>query len=122
MVAIGVDRYYAIKCPLKNRVSPHKAKLTILAVWLISLSLASVQLFVSRVEDVVIESPTFDNVTNTTRGQFVTQKVCSENWDDSDDKKSRKIYTIFNLFAVYFIPVIILGNISIEGSFYTSEY
>ncbi len=106
MVAIGVDRYYAIKCPLKNRVSPHKAKFTILAVWLISLSLASVQLFISRVEDIVIESPEVDNITNKTTGESVTQQVCSENWDN----KSRKIYTIFNLFAVYFIPVIILGE------------
>jgi len=49
MVAIGIDRYYAIKCPLKNRVTHKKGKLTIMLVWLIAVSLASVQLFVARV-------------------------------------------------------------------------
>ncbi len=49
MVAIGIDRYYAIKCPLKNRVTHKKGKLTIMLVWLIAVSLASIQLFVARV-------------------------------------------------------------------------
>ena len=26
MVAIGIDRYYAIKCPLKNRASHHRGR------------------------------------------------------------------------------------------------
>lgn len=99
-------RYYAIKCPLKNRVTRQKGKITILIVWIISISLASVQLFVARVEDSVIKSSVFDNITNMTTTKLNTQKVCIEIWNESD----RKTYTIFNLFAVYLIPVIILGK------------
>ena len=51
MVAIGIDRFYAIKSPLKNRVNQNnnKGKLTILTVWFIAVSLASIQLFVARI-------------------------------------------------------------------------
>lgn len=106
MVAIGIDRYYAIKSPLKNRATRHKAKLTILIVWILSIALASVQLFVARVQENTTQFVTFDNDTNSSSiVTSVSDKTCNENWSETD----RKTYTIFNLFAVYLIPVAILG-------------
>lgn len=108
MVAIGIDRYYAIKSPLKNRGARHKGKFTILIVWILSISLASVQLFVARVQGHTTKKVTFENETNSSYiVSGVSEKTCNENWSDVE----RKTYTIFNLFAVYLIPVAILGNL-----------
>ena len=106
MVAIGIDRYYAIKWPLKNHVSGHKVKFTILIVWIISLSLASVQLFVAGVQTHTYEKPTFDSVTNTTTITVNTEQHCNETWAENH----RKIWTVFLMLIVYVIPVIILGK------------
>lgn len=109
MVAIGIDRYYAIKCPLKNRVSGHKVKFTMLIVWIISLSLASVQLFVARVQTHTSNHTQYDSLSNTTIFTSDSQTTCNETWSENQ----RRIYTVFLMFIVYIIPVIILGKLNI---------
>lgn len=106
MVAIGIDRYYAIKCPLKNRVTHKKGKFSILIVWIISISLASVQLFVARTQE--FESYLPQNLTFLNKSTSpVKQYTCNEVWDSIAKQQT---YTLFNFFAVYLIPVFILGN------------
>lgn len=106
MVAIGIDRYYAIKCPLKNRVTHKKGKISIIIVWLISISLASVQLFVARTQEFETYAP--QNWTYSNRSANNVKKyTCNEVWDSIEKQQT---YTLFNFFAVYLIPVFILGN------------
>lgn len=106
MVAIGIDRYYAIKCPLKNRLTHKKGKFSILIVWIISISLASVQLFVARTQE--FESYTPQNLTFSNQSaDHLKQYTCNEVWDSIEKQQT---YTLFNFFAVYLIPVFILGN------------
>ncbi|CAF0851698.1 unnamed protein product [Brachionus calyciflorus] len=104
MVAIGIDRYFAIKCPLKNRVTHKKGKFSILIVWIISVSLASVQLFVARIQ----EDISYSNSTTSTNDtlNYVKRYTCNEVWDSIEKQQT---YTLFNFFAVYLIPVFILG-------------
>lgn len=121
MVAIGIDRFYAIKSPLKNRVNQNnnKGKLTILTVWFIAVSLASIQLFVARIiPSVPINNNKLMNNNNTSQhlnessisSILIIKKsneityTCNENWSED----FRKTYTVFNFFAVYLIPVVML--------------
>ena len=106
MVAIGIDRYFAIKSPLKNHIAKHRGKATILIVWIISMCLGSVQLFVGRVQTHIIEESVVDNLTNTSYTQKIARSTCNEDWTENH----RRTYTVFNFFAVYLIPVIILGK------------
>lgn len=133
MVAIGIDRYFAIKCPLKNRTNHKKGKIAILMVWIVSIMLASVQLYVARVRetDGPEEDGSFSSTSNassiTTTATATTsvyslmagasavtkpkreiEKIiqCNEEWGSLS---KRQTYTLFNFFAVYLIPVFILG-------------
>jgi hypothetical protein len=87
-------------------VTHKKGKLTILIVWVISISLGSVQLFVARVQPLNKFLP---NSTNTTLNENLV--ICNEQWDEIyiHSIALRKAYTVFNFFAVYLIPVFILG-------------
>ena len=99
-------------------------------VWIISISLASVQLFVARMQLIEDEEemPTDNNINNTkTFNKFVSysyqnstqfysrqaltiqEKIytCNEVWETN---LKQQIYTLFNFFAVYLIPVFFLGN------------
>ena len=111
MVIIGIDRYYAIKSPLRNRASnkSKKEKLAILFVWILSITLGSVQLFVARMEELQnFSSSTLNNDSNLTISQrVVKQYTCNEVWDSIEKQQT---YTLFNFFAVYLIPVFILGS------------
>jgi hypothetical protein len=116
MVIIGIDRYYAIKSPLKNRASnkTKKNKLAILFVWIISIGLGSVQLFVAKMEELPdyfthsSSVPNNETVSNFTTVLMTTNKryTCNEVWDSIEKQQT---YTLFNFFAVYLIPVFILG-------------
>jgi hypothetical protein len=116
MVVIGIDRYYAIKSPLRNRASnkTKKEKLAILFVWIISIGLGSVQLFVAKMEelpDYFSHSSTIYNnesISNSSTVLMTANKkyTCNEVWDSIEKQQT---YTLFNFFAVYLIPVFILG-------------
>nr|QVK46033.1 G protein-coupled receptor [Proales similis] len=115
MVAIGIDRYVAVRSPLKTRNNHRRRKVAILLVWLVSILLASVQLFVARLQPE--KHPTYDRsyfgsglnaslVFNQSIVKEITTYTCNENWSS---KSTRQTYTLFNFFAVYLIPVFILG-------------
>ena len=120
-------RYYAVKSPLKNRATHKKGKFAILAVWIISISLASVQLFVARIQELPDEiefanSTIFANqisieTANTENNSIrdvqprapplnPVKYACNERWNTIQRQQT---YTLFNFFAVYLIPVFILG-------------
>ena len=143
-----LHRYYAIRNPLQNH-GQKKSKFAIIIVWIISISLASVQLFVARIQLVEDDSKNYTNsssytsfssssestshfspnesttaaTTYTKNSTFQLQKeplffspahnapdksyVCNEVWDSP---QKQQIYTLFNFFAVYLIPVFILGE------------
>jgi hypothetical protein len=136
--AAFVFRYFAIKCPLKTRVTHKRGKLVILIVWIISISLASVQLFVARVKSEVeilnettrlssassssspsttpleAENDAFTTISTQSTGSYNysnhytnTKYYCNEDWSSI---QAQQIYTLFNFFAVYLIPVFILGT------------
>ena len=116
-------RYIAIKSPLKNRVMHRKSKFVILIVWIISIALSSVQLFVGRVETVTFAVertkgnsnggimyyvPLNQSHNNNSIFKYyerVVQYQCNENWNT----ETRQAYTLFNFFAVYLIPVFMLA-------------
>ena len=118
------NRYIAIKSPLKNRVTHRKSKFVILIVWIVSLSLASVMLFVGRVQKVKIGVektnktnkrmfyiPKYDNeseiqeLLNDTNLEIFDINQCTENWNP----EARKVYTLFSFFVAYLIPVFVLA-------------
>lgn len=123
MVAIGLDRYYAVRNPLKNY--GHKTtKLTLTIVWAISISLASVQLFVARVQ--VLDDEEVDNTNNnnltlptvspfqlkerlissTPKSKYQKTYTCNEVWES---REKQQMYTLFNFITVYLIPVFVLA-------------
>lgn len=129
MVIIGIDRYYAIKSPLRNRASnkTKKEKLAIIFVWIISIGLGSVQLFVAKMEELpdhylansqmphLSYNETLSNTSVTTimiktisatNINANKKYTCNEVWDSV---LKQQTYTLFNFFAVYLIPVFILG-------------
>jgi hypothetical protein len=102
----------------------------IIIVWIISVALASVQLFVARIQEMPDEefSPSaglapsntslnesFSSVTNSplamlSRSRHILSAkryACNENWENHQRQQT---YTLFNFFAVYLIPVFILGR------------
>jgi hypothetical protein len=100
LVAIGIDRYFAIKNPLKIRVTHQRGKFVIALIWFISLSFSAVQLFVGRVQ-----RDSYITYLNGSQMEVVTY-TCNENWSSVE---AQQIYTLFNLFVIYLIPVLILG-------------
>ena len=110
-------RYYAIRNPLQNH-GQKRSKFTITIVWIISICLASVQLFVARVQVLEDDEEILTNnksyYLNSTlfppklKPFYASDKIytCNEVWE-STQKQQR--YTLFNFFAVYLIPVFFLG-------------
>lgn len=88
-VAIGVDRFLVVTFPLRHRFTQRKSRYVISAIWVSSISLASVQLGVARGYHF--------------QGDTV---VCNEVWPTIN---SRKVYTIFVLMLIYVIPLIVLS-------------
>jgi hypothetical protein len=104
--------------------------MVLLIVWIIAISLASVQLFVARLEPLEESNHLIDNIYNYTSDYIInctefnacsnnnsnsnfylsTKKIityaCNEIWSSAD---SRQTYTLFNFFAVYLIPLFILA-------------
>jgi hypothetical protein len=95
----------------------------ILTVWIVSISLSSVQLFVGRVQTVPLAVERSNSTNRTSNGTmyFVPNNAnhsifryyervelyqCGEDWSSD---KYRQAYTLFNFFAVYLIPLFILA-------------
>ncbi|KAK3090569.1 hypothetical protein FSP39_012746 [Pinctada imbricata] len=87
-MAIGIDRFMAVTFPLHSRITYRRGKYVIVIVWICSLSLASVQLFIGEARE---DAP--------------NKYECNEYWPDN---RSRRIYTIFLMLMTYLLPLVIL--------------
>ncbi|XP_064633972.1 RYamide receptor-like isoform X2 [Lineus longissimus] len=89
-MAIGMDRFWVVMFPLRSRLTKSRYKIVISVIWLISLALSSVQLYVGRAVPQTHYSAALD---------------CSENWPNETWTRG---YTIFILVITYIIPLSIL--------------
>ena len=90
LVAMAVNRYFAVFFPLKMGTTKSLSTLTIVIIWLVSTVTASPMLYAMR----VIEKP--DGTLH-----------CIEDWTPAfDSKKSHRNYTIFLLTILYAIPLV----------------
>ena len=87
-MAIGIDRFLVVLFPLRSRVTYSRSKYVIAVIWFCAFSLASVQFFVGRAQQV---------------GDLVK---CVEVWPTPG---SRKIYTVCIFLFTYIIPLLILA-------------
>lgn len=74
LVAISIDRYVAIMWPLKPRMSKTQAKLLILAVWIVALTVSSPIAVVSH-----LSQPS-------DRYIKCNQYICQEHWPSSHQR------------------------------------
>lgn len=88
-VAIGIDRFLVVAYPLKHRFTIHRYKYVIVAIWAVSITLSSVQIFVAKA--VRLETGAL---------------ICNEQWPT---KLSRRIYTVFILIVTYVIPLVVIA-------------
>jgi len=100
-MAIGVDRFMVVVCPLRSRITKARSKFVLGSVWLIALSLSSVQLAVGRSR--VREVPTGLNFP----GLNITD--CNEIWPEPSTLW-RRTYTFFILSLTYILPLLILAS------------
>ncbi|XP_070538170.1 neuromedin-K receptor-like [Ptychodera flava] len=91
LIAIGIDRYFAVLYPLKVRVTKNRAKILFALIWLVSVLLAIVQTVFAKA-----------------RKSYYGEKmfyICTEWWPlDS----AGLIYEIFMVMVTYFIPLLVL--------------
>ncbi|CAH1246436.1 NPFFR2 [Branchiostoma lanceolatum] len=92
LLAIGIDRYYAVVHPLKIRVTRSRAKMVVVVIWIVSTALASVQLAVSRTYPFFWDGLIYER--------------CDEiKWPSN---KWHLVYTLSLLGVTYVIPLILL--------------
>ncbi|XP_070545492.1 RYamide receptor-like [Ptychodera flava] len=93
LVAIGVDRFFAVYYPIKKRMSKHSAKFAIAFIWFVSSGLAIVQLVYGITREYQIS---------------MTEKliICDEWWPQ---QKIGIAYELFIMIITYVIPLCALG-------------
>ena len=94
-MAIGIDRYWVVTFPLKSRITSSRSKVVIAVIWIVALSLSSIQLFVGK-----------SNRHEISPGHWVAD--CEEVWPEPSDTY-RRIYTFFLLTITYIFPLTILS-------------
>ena len=92
-MAIGIDRFWVVLYPLKSRITKSRSKFVIALIWVTSLTICSVQLWVGRMMQ--------DEATG--------RRECGENWPQNGDNTMRMVYTFFILLSTYLIPLTILS-------------
>ncbi|ESO05422.1 hypothetical protein HELRODRAFT_111311 [Helobdella robusta] len=95
ITAIGIDRFWVVYYPLKSRITKSRSRLVITCIWLLSLLLSSVQIFVGRVKVVNTDDKLFESV------------ECTEIWPEPEDLYCR-LYTIYLFLVTYLLPLLIL--------------
>ena len=91
-MAIGVDRFFVVTFPLKSRITKSRIKVVIAAIWVLAVSLSSVQLAVGRA--VAVPGDRID---------------CIEIWPEPSHVW-RRVYTFFILTLTYLMPLSILAS------------
>lgn len=100
-MAIGIDRFWVVRYPLRSRVVRSRSKFVICSIWLIALTSSSIQLAVGRAKTREID------------GRHVTD--CNEVWPNPT-VVWRRTYTLFIFVLTYVIPLSILtGTYGILG-------
>jgi hypothetical protein len=89
-MAIGMDRFWVVMFPLRSRLTKSRYKIVISVIWLISIALSSVQLYIGRAVPQDPHSASLD---------------CRELWPTETWTRA---YTIFILVITYIIPLSIL--------------
>ncbi|XP_077999626.1 RYamide receptor-like [Glandiceps talaboti] len=94
LTAIGIDRYYAVMYPLKNRMSTSRPKRVITGIWSISLCLSMVKPIVTYTKTYHLDSSN-NSLT-----------VCREWWPSST---IQVVYEITLFCTTYILPLIVLS-------------
>lgn len=102
-LAIGIDRFLAIRWPLKPQWTRLQRVLVVCGVWLAAIGVAAVQLYVGRVEEAYSD---YDDTSSD-----LIYRDCREIWEDESDRKK---YTVFILCVTYLIPLFILTTVYID--------
>nr|XP_027230817.1 RYamide receptor-like [Penaeus vannamei] len=98
LVAISLDRYFAIIYPLRPRMTRFQAKVIIAGVWVLALATTL---------PVAIYSKLFEPPLNWYR--YFGHQVCTEDWGDSDSNKdSRTAYSVALMLLQYSLPLAVL--------------
>lgn len=101
-MAIGIDRFWVVRYPLRSRVARSRSKFVICSIWLIALTSSSIQLAVGRARTREVEG-----------GRQVTD--CNEVWPNPTVVR-RRTYTLFIFVLTYVIPLgILTGTYGILG-------
>ncbi|XP_015108325.1 RYamide receptor [Diachasma alloeum] len=93
LVTISIDRYVAIMWPLKPRMSRRQAKLLIMAVWLLALTVSSPIAVVSQL------------LQPNDKYKMCDQFICQEYWPSAHQ---RYYYSIALLVLQYLVPLVVL--------------
>ncbi|XP_070538710.1 substance-K receptor-like [Ptychodera flava] len=91
LVAIGIDRYFAVLYPLKVRVTKHRARMLFASIWLVSFLLAIVQAVFAEARKIDYGEKSV--------------YLCTEWWPYDS---AGVIYEIFMVMVAYFIPLLVL--------------
>ncbi|KAJ8318579.1 hypothetical protein KUTeg_003670 [Tegillarca granosa] len=89
-VAIGVDRFLVVIYPLKSKSLQQKSKYVLIAIWIISIAISSVEIPIAR--------------TSPGKGSSI---VCGEKWPEPS-LKSKRDFTLVLFIVTYAIPLLIL--------------
>ncbi|KAB7504767.1 Neuropeptide Y receptor [Armadillidium nasatum] len=96
LVAISIDRYFAIIYPLKPRMTRFQAKLIIISVWVLS---SVTTLPIAIFSEILQPDLNFYKINNL--------KVCQENWGEYRKDVGAAYSTILMLLQ-YFLPIMVL--------------
>lgn len=104
-MAIGIDRFYVVRYPLRSRVVRSRSKFVIGAVWLVSLTSSSIQLAVGKAQR------REDNDGGSAAAAAAEETVvdCNEVWPHPNIVW-RRVYTLFIFVFTYVIPLAILAG------------
>ncbi|XP_077988219.1 QRFP-like peptide receptor [Glandiceps talaboti] len=91
LTAVGIDRYFAVIYPLTVRVTKNRRKIVFLCIWVIAITLATVQTIFTEVEEIYYD------------GRYIY--FCSEEFPSP---RFSKVYEIFFILITYIIPLYIL--------------
>lgn len=92
LVLIGIDRFVAIRYPMKNLNTAHRCVRYVVVAWILSAILAIPQLVIFHVE----RGPFIEDFT-----QCVTYGFYTEPWQE-------QLYAMFSIFFMFLLPLVIL--------------
>ncbi|KZC05368.1 Gonadotropin-releasing hormone receptor [Dufourea novaeangliae] len=92
LVLIGVDRFIAVRYPMKGLNTAHRCLRLVILAWILSFTLAAPQIFIFH----VARGPFVEEFS-----QCVTHGFYTKHWQE-------QLYVCFSLFFMFLLPLIIL--------------